>query len=237
MRLLRNIARRFADAQQTDYRVKPKTFLELLQQNKRLTKAQVRWNNFYKSADTKAKDEPQIDLKENFLYGFETSDFVGRNPIIKRALSTVNATSGQLLRFKKDAAMRKFQLDFADTGSPVVQVACMTEQIIHNMNHCVKNNKDHLAKRKLMQLMRRRVRMLHVLKKTNPSHYVWIVRDYNIQQSQKKNDSYRALDRIYKRPVQVLKAFRYRSYSRDGYTIKDLKRAHYQIRLKRLRRE
>lgn len=224
MRLLRPLLRGFADEVTPDFRVKPKTFLELIKQNKALTPAQVRWNNVLKRGETKAKDEPRIDLHENFLYGFKKEDFVGHSPILKQAFSIAHATERQLMRFKREAAVRKFQSDYLDTGSPQVQVVCMTERIIQNVNHCIKNNKDHKAKRKLQELMHRRTKMLHVLKRTNPNYYVWIVRDYNIQQSQKKVESYSVVPRCYKLPVTARKRFMYRSYNTTGFRIKDIQR-------------
>lgn len=233
MRLLRPILRRFAEEGARDFRVKPKTFFELIQQNKSLTPAQTRWNEVLKKGETKARNEPRVDLHENFLHGFQKEDFRGRNPLLRQALSIAHATEGQLLRFRRAAAMRKFQTDFLDTGSPQVQVACMTERIIQNVSHCIRNNKDHQAKRKLQELMNRRAKMLHVLKRTNPSYYIWIVRDYNIQQSQKKVESYRMLPRLHKLPVTARKRFMYKSYDMTGFRIIDIMKAHHLAKIKR----
>jgi small subunit ribosomal protein S15 len=240
MRLLSALSRKFAHVtpeQPIVYRVKPKSFFELVEQMRRLTKVQKRWNDVYNQGDTKAPDEPMISLNENFLHGFKKKDFEGRNPLIARALSIANATDGQLLKFKKDASLRKFQRDLFDTGSPQAQVACMTEQIIHNVNHCVRNNQDHGAKRKLVELMTRRMKMLHVLKKTNPNYYIWLVRDFNIQQSQKKVESYRVFARIYKKNFKADKHNRYRVYKTTGFRLKDVRADHYRQKLARLKHD
>lgn len=205
-------------------RTKPKTFFEFLQQNKDLTRAQIRWNDVLKQGHTSAPNEPQLDVYENFLYGFRKEDFVGRNSLVKRALSTANATDKQLLSFKKQSAMSKFQRDLTDTGSKEVQIACMTEQIIYNVGHCIKNNKDFNAKRKLKQLMFRRERMLNLLRKENPNHYIWVVREFNIQQSQKKLEAFNAVDKDHKRSAKMRKKFMYKSINRDGWRIKDIKK-------------
>lgn len=215
------------------YRVRPKTFFELLDQMKGLSKRQQFWNFTYNRGDTKALDEPELSKSENYLHGFTKADFEGRNPLIAKALSIANATDGQLLRFKKAASLRKYQKDLFDTGSPQAQVAMMTEQIVHNVNHCVRNNQDHLAKRKLVELMRRRTRMLYVLKRTNPNYYIWMVRDFNIQQSQKKVDAFAFVPRFYKKAFKADKHNRYRHYKTTGFRMKDVRAEHYRQKLAR----
>ena len=86
--------------------------------------------------------EPLISLQNNFLYGFEEEDFEGFNPIFKQSFSLENATEGQILKFKKEMARRKFQKEENDTGSPGVRVAMISENILHIIRHFGRNRKD-----------------------------------------------------------------------------------------------
>ena len=236
MNLLRVVFRRFAVVEEElKHRVKPKTYFELLAQTQKMTKAQTVWNRFLAKAEKPAVSEPKIDIQENFLYGFKKEDFEGRSPLIKQALSLSNATDKQLLGFKKAGAIRKFQNDLLDTGSPQVQVACLTEKINHMVGHCVSNNKDHKSKRKLKELFSRRVRLLNVLRRKNPNYYIWVVRDFNIQQSQKKLDTYKLLNKEHKKGVKARKRFMYKSYNTTGFRVKDIQKMWHLKRIEELK--
>lgn len=65
------------------------------------------------------KENPKLlpDLQANYLYGFEEEDFENCNPIVKNAFMLKHATPNQMLRFKKEKAMKKYQNHPLDTSS------------------------------------------------------------------------------------------------------------------------
>jgi len=189
--IFRQVLRRFCDTQNMKKVILPKSFEEYHVRKTELTKSQKIWERARNEASPEIPSEPVISLRENFLYDFKTEDFEQSNELVKRSMSLANATSRQLLSFKKQSTMKKFQRDLLDTGSPAVQVACMTERLIHMINHCLVNNKDYKTKRKVHELFHRRRTMLNYLMKSDPNYYVWVIKEYNIQESQKILQSFK----------------------------------------------
>lgn len=59
-----------------------------------------------------------------------------------------------------------------DTGSPQIQIACLTHQINVLTDHLRSNKKDHSSRRGLLRMVSRRRRLLDYLKKTAPDQYL-----------------------------------------------------------------
>ena len=59
----------------------------------------------------------------------------------------------------------------ADTGSPQVQVAILTERINQLTEHLKLHKKDHHSRRGLLQMVGRRRRLLNYLQKTDLDGY------------------------------------------------------------------
>jgi small subunit ribosomal protein S15 len=59
----------------------------------------------------------------------------------------------------------------ADTGSPQVQVAILTERINQLTEHLKTHKKDHHSRRGLLQMVGRRRRLLNYLQKTDLDGY------------------------------------------------------------------
>jgi ribosomal protein S15 len=195
---IRSILRKFSELKGEARLLTPKTFEEYHAQKSEKSRSQKIWEKASNDYSPAIPSERIISLKENFLYDFQKEDFEDSNPLLKKSLSLANATSGQLLSFKKKHAMRKFQDDLMDTGSPVVQIACMTEHLIHLINHVSHHNKDFKTKRKIHELFHRRRTMLNYLMKRDPNYYVWVIKEYNIQESQKVLQSLRLMDKQHK---------------------------------------
>ncbi len=176
----------------------PKSFEEYHIRKTELTKSQKLWEHTKNEVSPDNPNEPLISLRENFLYDFKKEDFDQSNELVKGSMSLANATASQLLSFKKQAATKKFQRDLMDTGSSAVQVACMTERLFHMINHCLTDNKDYKTKRKVHELFHRRRTMLNYLMKTDPNYYIWVIKEYNIQESQKILQSFKLLDKKHK---------------------------------------
>ena len=62
-----------------------------------------------------------------------------------------------------------------DTGSPQVQIACLTYQINVLTEHLRSNKKDHSSRRGLLRMVSRRRRHLDFLKATAPDQYLEMI--------------------------------------------------------------
>jgi small subunit ribosomal protein S15 len=72
---------------------------------------------------------------------------------------------------RKAETISKFQQHPSDTGSPEVQVALLTERILHINEHMKLNHKDHHSKRGMMKMVGQRRALLDYLKRENLERY------------------------------------------------------------------
>ncbi|MDX1917965.1 MAG: 30S ribosomal protein S15 [Candidatus Caenarcaniphilales bacterium] len=86
-----------------------------------------------------------------------------------------------LTKEKKREIVSKYQKHTFDTGSPEVQVAICTNQILEIMDHLKTNKKDYSSLRGLQKLVSRRKRLLAYLQKISPSRYVHLIKDLGIR--------------------------------------------------------
>ena len=75
----------------------------------------------------------------------------------------------------------KFQTSAADTGSPGVQVALITERIKYLSDHLKANPKDYAGERGLTKLVGQRKRLLAYLKKSDFAAYSKITKELNLR--------------------------------------------------------
>ena len=71
--------------------------------------------------------------------------------------------------------IEEFGMHAADTGSPEVQVALLTERINHLTDHLKDHDKDHHGRRGLLMLVGKRRRLLDYLKNQDVERYRTIV--------------------------------------------------------------
>ena len=72
---------------------------------------------------------------------------------------------------RKTELISQFQRTDADTGSPEVQIAILTERISHLTEHMKQHHKDHASRRGLLMQVSRRSRLLNYLQETDPERY------------------------------------------------------------------
>ena len=72
---------------------------------------------------------------------------------------------------KKSDIINRFQVHEADTGSPEVQVAILSERISYLTDHFKTHAKDHHSRRGLIKLVGQRRRLLNYLKKKDIDRY------------------------------------------------------------------
>ena len=76
---------------------------------------------------------------------------------------------------KKTEIISNFSRGNADTGSPEVQVAILTERISNLTGHFQTHKKDNHSRTGLMRLINQRKTLLAYLKKTNVASYETLI--------------------------------------------------------------
>ena len=72
---------------------------------------------------------------------------------------------------KKKAIIDDFRVHPADTGSPEVQIALLSERITYLTEHFKTHKKDHHSRRGLLKLVGQRRQLLNYLKRKSVERY------------------------------------------------------------------
>jgi small subunit ribosomal protein S15 len=75
----------------------------------------------------------------------------------------------------KGGILAQYRRDAADTGSPEVQVALLSERINGLGEHFTAHKRDHSSRRGLVKLVNQRRKLLDYLKGTKPAKYQELV--------------------------------------------------------------
>lgn len=86
-----------------------------------------------------------------------------------------------LAKARKSEVIEKFRTHDADTGSPEVQVAILTERIIYLTDHFKTHQKDHHSRRGLLKLVGQRRRLLDYLKEKDINRYRTIIQNLGLR--------------------------------------------------------
>ncbi len=81
----------------------------------------------------------------------------------------------------KAGIIEKFALSTADTGSPEVQIALLTERINHLIEHLKAHKKDHHSRRGLLKMVGKRRGLLNYLKKKDIERYREVLKGLNLR--------------------------------------------------------
>jgi len=76
---------------------------------------------------------------------------------------------------QKSDLINSYRVHDADTGSPEVQIALLSNRITYLTEHFKTHAKDHHSRRGLLKLVGRRRRLLDYLKKTDVARYRSII--------------------------------------------------------------
>ena len=76
---------------------------------------------------------------------------------------------------QKTDLINQYRVHDADTGSPEVQIALLSNRITYLTEHFKTHAKDHHSRRGLLKLVGRRRRLLDYLKKTDVERYRTII--------------------------------------------------------------
>ena len=86
-----------------------------------------------------------------------------------------------LLKDKKTEIIDNFKIHTKDTGSPVVQIAILTEKINYLSEHFKTHRKDYHSRRGLLIMIGKRRRLLSYLKKSDPQKYEETLNKLNLR--------------------------------------------------------
>ena len=82
---------------------------------------------------------------------------------------------------RKQEVIGEYRRGDADTGSPEVQIAILTDRVNSLTGHLKTHKKDYASRRGLLMMVSRRRRLLDYLKKTNPERYLEILRRLSLR--------------------------------------------------------
>ena len=82
---------------------------------------------------------------------------------------------------RKTAVIGSYRMHDADTGSPEVQVALLSERITYLTDHFKTHVKDHHSRRGLLQLVGQRRRLLDYLKRKDAERYSALIQRLGIR--------------------------------------------------------
>jgi small subunit ribosomal protein S15 len=82
---------------------------------------------------------------------------------------------------RKQEVIRSHQKEQADTGSPEVQIAILTERINGLTEHMRTHHKDYASRRGLLGLVSRRRRLLDYVRDRDPQRYLDIIAKLGIR--------------------------------------------------------
>jgi small subunit ribosomal protein S15 len=82
---------------------------------------------------------------------------------------------------KKTETINRFKLHESDTGSPEVQIALLTDRIVHLTEHLKIHKKDHHSRRGLLIMVGKRRRMLNYVKHKDVQRYRTIIKELELR--------------------------------------------------------
>ena len=82
---------------------------------------------------------------------------------------------------KTQEILEKYRRHDADTGSPEVQIALLTERIVNLTEHFKTHKKDHHSRRGLLHLVSLRRRLQTYLKRENADRYKKLIEQLGLR--------------------------------------------------------
>ncbi len=82
---------------------------------------------------------------------------------------------------RKAELIGQFRRAEADSGSPEVQIALLTERINNLTEHMKANQKDHASRRGLLKMVSRRTDLLKYLQNTDRSRYLAVIQKLGLR--------------------------------------------------------
>ena len=86
-----------------------------------------------------------------------------------------------LSKGQKDQVIAKYRKHEADSGSPEVQIALLTERINTLSSHFKTHAKDHHSRRGLLKMVGQRKRLLNYMKKKDVEGYRSLIKELDLR--------------------------------------------------------
>lgn len=84
-------------------------------------------------------------------------------------------------RAKTQEILQEYRRHDADTGSPEVQIALLTERIANLTEHFKTHKKDHHSRRGLLKLVSQRRRLLNYLRGVHSGRYQTLIKQLGLR--------------------------------------------------------
>jgi len=82
---------------------------------------------------------------------------------------------------RKSETIESYRQHASDTGSPEVQVALLTQRIVHLTEHLKVHHKDHHSRRGLLKMVGQRRSLLDYLKRKNFGRYQGLIQSLGLR--------------------------------------------------------
>ena len=82
---------------------------------------------------------------------------------------------------EKEQIVKDYQRAEGDTGSPEVQIALLTHNIVKLQDHFKENKQDHHSRRGLIRMVNQRRKLLDYLKRKNANRYLELIRQLELR--------------------------------------------------------
>jgi small subunit ribosomal protein S15 len=82
---------------------------------------------------------------------------------------------------QKSQVISRYRINKSDSGSPEVQVAVLSQRILHLTEHFKTHQKDHHSRRGLLTMVARRRKLLKYLKDRSPERYKALIQSLGIR--------------------------------------------------------
>jgi len=121
------------------------------------------------------------DLRGHFRFGVTYDEIKDFHPKLKRLFSFNNASKHEIIKHRKQLAIKKWGTHETDTASDAVQVDVLTLRIRSLEGHLKNNKQDKKNMRSLSMLTKRRKSLLIRIKKKNIPLYFALLKDLNLK--------------------------------------------------------
>ena len=82
---------------------------------------------------------------------------------------------------RKSEVIEEFKRGEADTGSPEVQIALLTDRILYLTDHMKQHKKDFSSRRGLLRLVSMRADLLKYLRQTERERYLAVIKKLGLR--------------------------------------------------------
>ncbi|CAD8051894.1 unnamed protein product [Paramecium sonneborni] len=132
----------------------------------------------------------KLTLGQRYQHGFELEEMKEASPLVQKAFSLNNATDSQIVAYRIQQAIKKYQKWPLDTASSLVKAAVLNERVISLMNHMEKNRQDKYCALTLTKLLSARRKAMYYLRIHDYQGFLWLVADYGLKDLKYHNHNY-----------------------------------------------